>query len=167
MQTTQTKSEGRARPRSMRTVIVRFTDWAVRFGVSGYDRETRRRLSICNIAGYLSALSSLSFAINFMMFDMADMKWLIAGNLLSALLTTTAPLWHRVSPVASPIVLASTVAVTLFFFHIRIGPGFGHSTQLHRFGSYCICDIRAFAHAVCNRRYVGLHLGASDKLLFV
>ena len=42
--------------------IVRWSDWALRLGIGGYDRDTRRRLLIVNMAGYLSALSSLSFA---------------------------------------------------------------------------------------------------------
>ncbi|MEM9278047.1 MAG: adenylate/guanylate cyclase domain-containing protein [Pseudomonadota bacterium] len=111
-------------------------DWAVRYGVSGYDRETRRRLSICNIAGYLSALSSLSFAINFSTFDFMEMKWLIAGNLFSAFMTTTAPYWHRYNALASPIVLATTVAVTLFFFISELGRDSG--IQLNYIGSVAI-----------------------------
>ncbi|MEM9332724.1 MAG: adenylate/guanylate cyclase domain-containing protein [Pseudomonadota bacterium] len=111
-------------------------DWAVRYGVSGYDRETRRRLSICNIAGYLSALSSLSFVINFSTYDFMVTKWLIAGNLFSAVMTTTAPFWHRFNALASPIVLATTVAVTLFFFVSELGRDSG--IQLNYIGSVAI-----------------------------
>ena len=99
----------------------RFFDAAVRYGVSGYGRETRRRLSICNIAGYLATLSSLSFAINFALRDAAGLKWLIAGNLLSAALTATAPLLHRFNAVACPILLSCVVGITLFFFVGELG----------------------------------------------
>lgn len=124
-------------------------DWAVRYGVSGYDRETRRRLSICNIAGYLSALSSLSFAFNFTMYDFMDMKWLIIGNLLSAFITVTAPFWHRYNSVLSPIVLSTTVAVTLMFFISELGRDSG--IQLNYIGSVAI----AFAiFGLSNLRYI-------------
>ncbi|MGI9350871.1 MAG: adenylate/guanylate cyclase domain-containing protein [Rhizobiaceae bacterium] len=116
--------------------ISKISDWAVRYGVSGYDRETRRRLSICNIAGYLSAASSLSFVINFLMYDFMAMKWLILGNLLSAFLTITAPFWHRFNSLASPIVLATTVAITLFFFISELGRDSG--IQLNYIGSVAI-----------------------------
>ena len=129
--------------------VARFVDWAVRYGVSGYDRETRRRLSICNIAGYLSALSSLSFTFNFLMYDFMAMKWLIAGNLFSAFMTSTAPYWHRYNAVASPIVLATTVATTLFFFISELGRDSG--IQLNYIGSVAI----AFAiFGLGNLRYI-------------
>ena len=134
----------------IRKRVGRFFDWAVRYGVSGYDRETRRRLSICNIAGYLSAASSLSFVVNFLMYDFMDMKWLIAGNLFSAFMTTTAPFWHRYNSLASPVVLASTVAVTLFFFISELGRDSG--IQLNYIGSvaiaFAIFGIRHMWYAV-------------------
>ncbi len=129
--------------------ISRILDWAVRFGVSGYDRETRRRLSICNIAGYLSALSSISFALNFMTYDLVEMRWLVMGNLLSAVITTTAPFWHRFNALLSPIVLATTVAITLFFFVSELGRDSG--IQLNYIGSVAI----AFAiFGIGHMRYV-------------
>ncbi|MDJ0612120.1 MAG: adenylate/guanylate cyclase domain-containing protein [Rhizobiaceae bacterium] len=124
-------------------------DWAVRYGVSGYDRETRRRLSICNIAGYLSALSSISFALNFLAHDVMEMRWLIFGNVLSAAITSTAPFWHRYNAVLSPIVLATTVAITLFFFVSELGRDSG--IQLNYIGSVAI----AFAiFGLGHMRYV-------------
>lgn len=131
------------------SAIQRYADWAIRQGTNGYDRETRRRLSICNIAGYLSALSSISFAINFALYDMVNLKWLILGNLVSALLTMTAPYWHRYNAVASPIILATTVAITLFFFISELGRSSG--IQLNYIGSVAI----AFAiFGLGHMRYV-------------
>ena len=124
-------------------------EWAARYGVSGYDRETRRRLSICNIAGYLSAASSLSFALNFSMYNYQGMKWLIAGNLLSACITTTAPFWHRFNALLSPVVLASTVTITLFFFVSELGRDSG--IQLNYIGAAAI----AFAiFGLAHIRYI-------------
>lgn len=142
--------------------VRRFLDWAVRMGVSGYDRETRRRLSICNIAGFLSAFSSVSFALNFMAYDFMHMKWLIAGNLISALITITAPFWHRFNSVLSPVILASTVAVTLFFFVSELGRDSG--IQLNYIGSVAI------AFAIFGLRYFHLsqllHWFASAAIFF-
>ena len=121
---------------------MRWSDWAFRLGISGYDRDTRRRLTIVNMAGYLSSLSSISFAINFSLYNFEVLKWLILGNLISAIITFTAPFWHRFNSIASPIVLTSTVAITLFFFRFRTWSGFRYSTQLYRFSRHCFCDIR-------------------------
>ncbi len=122
-----------------RSLPTRWLDWAMRIGISGYDRETRRRLSIVNMAGYLSALSSLSFAINFSMYDFMALKWVVAVNILSAIITTTAPFWHRYNSIASASVLATTVAITLFFFISELGRDSG--IQLNYIGSVAIAFV--------------------------
>ena len=101
--------------------LVRWSDWALRYGISGYDRETKKRLLIVNMAGYLSALSCLSFIISFAIQDIMTFRWMILGNLLSAIITTTAPYWHRINSIASPIVLTTTTAIALFFFVSELG----------------------------------------------
>ncbi|MGI9356294.1 MAG: adenylate/guanylate cyclase domain-containing protein [Rhizobiaceae bacterium] len=111
----------------------------MRIGISGYDRDTRRRLSIVNMAGYLSALSSMSFVINFALYDFMILKWLILGNLMSAVLTTTAPYWHRYNSVASPLVMTITVAITLFFFVSELGRDSG--VHLNYIGSVAIAFV--------------------------
>ena len=111
----------------------------MRIGIGGYDRETRRRLSIVNMAGYLAALSSLSFAINFAFYNFAVLKWLIAGNLISAVLTATAPFWHRYNSVASAMVMTCTVAITLFFFVSELGRDSG--IQLNYIGAVAIAFV--------------------------
>lgn len=101
--------------------FIRWSDWALRYGISGYDRETKKRLLIVNMAGYLSALSSISFIISFAVQDFMTFKWMILGNFISAVITTTAPYWHRVNSIASPIVLTTTTAIALFFFVSELG----------------------------------------------
>lgn len=122
-----------------RNLPARWLDWAMRIGISGYDRETRRRLSIVNLAGYLSALSSLSYAINFSLYDFMALKWMVAVNILSAIITTTAPFWHRYNSIASASVLATTVAITLFFFISELGRDSG--IQLNYIGSVAIAFV--------------------------
>ena len=122
-----------------RNPLVRWIDWAMRIGIGGYDRDTRRRLSIVNMAGYLSALSCLSFVINFALYDFMTLKWLILGNLLSGVLTTTAPYWHRYNAVASALVMTITVAITLFFFVSELGRDSG--VHLNYIGSVAIAFV--------------------------
>ena len=122
-----------------RNPLSRWTDWAVRIGISGYDRETQRRLSIVNMAGYLSALSSICFAIQFAVHDAKALKWLIVGNLLSAILTSTAPYWHRFNAIASALVMTVTVAITLFFFVSELGRDSG--VQLNYIGAVAIAFV--------------------------
>lgn len=117
----------------------RLTDRAMRIGISGYDRETRRRLSIVNMAGYLSAISSVSYAANFALYDFSALKWLVYGNLASAVLTATAPYWHRYNSIAAASVMTTTVAVTLFFFVSILGRDSG--IQLNYIGAVAIAFV--------------------------
>ena len=142
--------------------LVRWSDWALRLGIGGYDRDTRRRLLIVNMAGYLSALSSLSFAISFALQNPAAFKWLILGNLISAILTSTAPFWHRYNSIASAAVMTTTVAITLFFFVSELGRNSG--IQLNYIGAVAIAfvifglnhlRIVALVTAVCVAGNVG------------
>lgn len=102
-----------------------FSDWALRAGISGYGREDRRRLSLVNLAGYLAALSSLSYAINFTFYDYKNLMPLIIVNSASALITATAPFWHRYNSVLSASVMTTVVAVTLFYFVSLLGTDSG------------------------------------------
>ncbi len=119
-----------------RNFLVRWSDKAMRIGISGYGRETRRRLFLVNMAGYLSAISSISYAINFSLYNFSALKWLVFGNLLSAFLTATAPIWHRYNSIAAALVMTSTVAVTLFFFVSELGRDSG--VQLNYIGAVAI-----------------------------
>jgi adenylate cyclase len=118
---------------------VRWTDCALRYGISGYDRETRRRLFLVNLSGYLSAISSLSYAINFSLHDFSALKWLIFGNLLSAFLTASAPFWHRYNSLGAALMMTATVAVTLFFFVSELGRDSG--VQLNYIGAVAIAFV--------------------------
>lgn len=120
-------------------LFVRLTDWALRYGIGGYDRETRRRLFLVNMAGYLSAISSLSYAVNFSFYDFAVLKWLVLGNVLSAFLTASAPFWHRYNALGAALMMASTVAVTLFFFVSELGKDSG--VQLNYIGGVAIAFV--------------------------
>ena len=122
-----------------RNVLVRWTDWALRVGIGGYGRETRRRLFLVNMAGYLSAISSLSYAINFSFYNFSALKWLVFGNLLSAFLTATAPFWHRYNSIGAALMMTTTVAITLFFFVSELGRDSG--VQLNYIGAVAIAFV--------------------------
>ena len=119
--------------------FVRLTDWALRVGIGGYGRETRRRLFLVNMAGYLSAISSLSYAINFAFYNFSALKWLVFGNILSAFLTASAPFWHRYNSLGAAMMMASTVAITLFFFVSELGKDSG--VQLNYIGGVAIAFV--------------------------
>lgn len=145
-------------------LLVRWSDWALRYGISGYDRETKKRLLIVNMAGYLSALSCLSFIISFSIQDFMTFKWMILGNLISAVITTTAPYWHRFNSIASPIVLTTTTAIALFFFVSELGRDSG--IHLNYIGAVAIAFVIfglshlrliAFVIAVCIIGHVSCH----------
>lgn len=114
----------------------KIADLALRAGISGYDREDRRRLSIVNLAGYLAAASSTSYAINFTLYDYSNLKWLVFGNLASAIVTASVPFWHRFNSVLGAIIISFTVAVTLFYFVSQLGTDSG--THLHYIGAVAI-----------------------------
>lgn len=133
-----TANEGGGAEKSDRFWL-RWTDFALRYGISGYDRETRRRLFLVNLSGYLSAISSLSYAINFALYNFPALKWLVFGNLLSAFLTASAPYWHRYNSLGAAIMMTTTVAVTLFFFVSELGRDSG--VQLNYIGAVAIAFV--------------------------
>ena len=111
----------------------------MRAGTSDYDRLTQRRLSIVNLSCYLSALSSITFAANFAMHDFATLKWLIIGNLISALITGTAFYWHRFGSMAAVSLLGVTVATSIFYFISVLGRDSG--IQLNYLGGVALAFI--------------------------
>ncbi|MCF6322661.1 MAG: adenylate/guanylate cyclase domain-containing protein [Rhizobiaceae bacterium] len=119
--------------------IIRWTDWALRIGIGGYERETRRRLFLVNMSGYIAAISSISFAINFAFYDMVALNWLIIGNLVSAFITSTVSYWHRFNSILGPLIMAATVSLTLFFFVSELGRDSG--IQLNYIGGAAIAFI--------------------------
>lgn len=66
-------------------------------------------------------------------------KWLVLGNLISTIITSTAPFWHRFNSIASPIVLTLTTAIALFFFVSELGRDTG--IHLNYIGSVAIAFV--------------------------
>lgn len=102
-------------------LIYRWANRLMRAGISGYDRETRRRLAMTNITGCLACLSCLTFVTIYSLYDLAELKWVVLGNLAGALITGTIFIWHRFGPTVAGIVLATTVYSTVFFYVSVLG----------------------------------------------
>jgi len=117
-------------------ILTSWVDRALRIGIGGYDRETKRRLFLVNMSGYLVAISSISYAVNFAFYDLVTLRWLIIGNLLSAFITATASYWHRYNSICAPTIMTVTVVSTLFFFVSELGRDSG--IQLNFIGGAAI-----------------------------
>lgn len=101
----------------IRSTILRLTQ----AGTADYPPTTKRRLIITNMIGYLSSISSLSYAATYAAHDMNAFKWPIMVNFLSAATTASMPFWHRFGSAAGGMVLAAMIFVTLFYFTYFFG----------------------------------------------
>ncbi len=105
----------------------------VQAGTDGFAAQTRRRLMVTNITGYLASLSSLNYAATYALHDFMALKWVVIVNLLSAAATASMPLLHRFGTAAGGIVLATTIFTTIFFFTYVLGRDSG--IPLNYFGA--------------------------------
>lgn len=87
-----------------------------RAGVEIWPVEEHRRLIITNLTGYLAALSSISYALTYALYDFAALWPVAVGNLAVTVVYLAIPLWHRVAPTAGGVVLAITIFCSIFFF---------------------------------------------------
>ncbi len=125
----------------------------LRAGVSQWPRDDHRRLIIANITGYLSALSSLSYALTYTFYDFATLKPVIFGNLFTAIIFATISFWHRFGRVAAGVVLAVTIFPSIFYFIWFLGRDTG--IQLNYLGA------AAAAFAIFGIHRLGLVLAAA------
>ncbi len=101
----------------IRQVIERLLD----AGTSNYGSETRRRLAITNLTGYLAALTSLTYATTYLVYNSAELKWVVLVNVVSALIAATIPFWHRFNSIAAVAILVSSVYSALLFYISVLG----------------------------------------------
>ncbi|MGI9516891.1 MAG: adenylate/guanylate cyclase domain-containing protein, partial [Pirellulaceae bacterium] len=90
-------------------------------GIAGYDRDTRRRLAMTNLTGYIAALISLSYALGYAIYDFHELKWVALVNVLSALIALTLSFWHRFNAIAAVVVLVATVFAALMYYVSVLG----------------------------------------------
>ena len=105
-------------------------------GTSGYPAAELPGLIATNVTGYLATLSSLSYALTYAIQDITGLKSLVYGNLLSATLTASVPLVHRLGRVAGGLLLTFTIFSTIFYFTTVVGREAG--IQLNYLGAAAI-----------------------------
>jgi adenylate cyclase len=123
------------------------------FGTEGYPRPVRRRLTVVNIMALMIAAFSAIYAIVFAYWGMAEYMPLVLANLALMAIVLFAPLAHRISDVAAPLVICTAEYVALFFFVRELGRD--SSIQLN----YII--VAAVAFAVCGLSHIRLVIGAA------
>jgi adenylate cyclase len=102
-------------------------------GTHRYPPRERRGLVVANLTGYLATLSSLSYAFTYAAEDYAALWTLVWGNVLSAALTATTPLFHRLGRSAAALWLAAVIFTTMFYFISVLGHDSG--IQLNYIGA--------------------------------
>lgn len=161
------ETTGRLDPQS-NTVIHRWANRLMRAGIAGYDRETRRRMAVINITGLLASLSCFTFASIFAVYNLAELKWVVIGNLMAALVYGTIFFWHRFGPSIAGVVLAINVYSTVFFFVSVLGRGSG----IHlNFVGACAVAFLVFGldriRLILTMVGIGLALHVAAQMLFV
>ncbi len=105
----------------------------VRAGTEGFASQTKRRLIVTNITGYLATISSLNYAVTYALHNFEALKWPVVVNLISAATTASMPLLHRFGTAAGGIVLAMSLFTTIFYFTYIFGREAG--IHLNYFGA--------------------------------
>src|SRR6185503_12099028 len=72
----------------------------IEYGTRGYDRDTKRRLKILNVAAYLVALITLVYALQQMLVDFRLLKPVILLNLAIVVIALLVPVAHRINDIA-------------------------------------------------------------------
>ncbi|MEM9470847.1 MAG: hypothetical protein AAGA00_02735, partial [Pseudomonadota bacterium] len=67
----------------------------VTLGTDDWYGQDKLGLIVANVTGYLASLSSVGFAVTYMVHDMNSLMPLIVGNLVSAVCTAMTPAFHR------------------------------------------------------------------------
>lgn len=123
-----------------------FVRTLVEAGTSDYPPDSRQRLIVINIVGYLAALSSLNYAATYASYDYTHLWPLVHSNILSAVLTASAPFWHRFGRLAAMFFLIAVIYSTIFYFVSYLGRDAG--IQLNYIGASAVVLV------VCGQRFL-------------
>ncbi len=108
-------------------------------GTHQYPADERPGLVAANVTGYLAAISSVCYAINYALHDFENLAPIVYGNLISAIITALIPLAHRFGRVAGALVLVATVFTTIFYFIAVVGRDSG--IQLNYIGAAALAFV--------------------------
>jgi len=147
--------------KKLKITIPAYVTKAIEAGTAQYLIDQRQRLVVVNIVGYLASLSSLNYAITYASYDFTTLGPLVYGNIISAVLTASCPLFHRFGPRAAILFLTTVLFTSMFFFVSYLGRGSG--IQLNYIGAAAVVLV------VCGQQFlrfavlivliaVGLHL---------
>lgn len=90
-------------------------------GTEGYPPETRQRLRITNIAGYLIAGATINYFLLHVAFDMLDHWQIVLGNLVLVPIALSAPFVHRFHDHAAISILLVSEFVMMFYLISLMG----------------------------------------------
>ena len=90
-------------------------------GTTSRPAGDRSQLIATNVTGFLASLSSLVYALSYAVQDFGNLKMLVYGNLISASLTASVPLFHRFGRNAGGLLLTFTIFSTIFYFTSIVG----------------------------------------------
>ncbi len=101
--------------------LPKMLDRLVRAGTRFQPAAERSHLVAANVTGYLATVSSCCYAVSYALQDFASLKALVAGNIISAAITASTPLFHRYGPTVAGLVLTATIFSTIFYFIAMLG----------------------------------------------
>lgn len=90
-------------------------------GTEGYDKHTKRRLMITNVACYLIVLSTVNYALIYAFWDFHLYKLVIAANVFLALAALLVPLCHRCNELFGALVIVVAEFAMLFYLVYLLG----------------------------------------------
>lgn len=137
-----TEVERQALQRADKSWLSRFPDVInrmVRAGTDGFAPQTKRRLIITNITGYLAAASALSMALSYGLHDIVMLRWAVIVSLLTVAVCSSIPFLHRFGAGVAAPVLAIWLFVSVFAFAFMFGRDAG--MQLNYFGAAAVAFV--------------------------
>ncbi len=110
-------------------------------GTYAIPTADKKHFIALNIVGYMASLTSLNYAITYAAHDYNNLKPLVFGNIISAVLTACVPFFHRFGRLASVYFLVSVIFVLIYYFISILGRDAG--IQLHYIGASAVIIVVA------------------------
>ncbi len=113
----------------------------LRAGTDNIANEEKKHFIALNIVGYMATLTSLNYAATYAAQDFTNLKPLVYGNIISAILTACVPFFHRFGRLVSIYLLVSVIFVSIYYFISILGRDAG--IQLHYIGASAVIMVVA------------------------
>ena len=138
----EAKVERDALQRADRSWLAHFPDVInrmVRAGTEEYPSQTKRRLIITNITGYLAAASAFAMALSYASHDIVMLRWAVIVSLITVAVCSSIPFLHRFGAGVAAPVLATWLFASVFAFAFMFGRDTG--MQLNYFGAAAVAFV--------------------------